>query len=76
MPKVDEWFSSHQLSLNSDKTYYQIYAHQKMNFELSITLSGALIDCTKSIKFLVVFTDEDMKWRTHMTHIKTSNYFV
>ena len=71
MPKVDEWFSSNQLSLNTDKTYYQIYTHQKKNFELKITLSGASIDRTKSIKYLGVFIDEDMKWKTHISKLQT-----
>ena len=46
---------------------------QKINFELAATLSGAFIDRTKSIRYLGVFIDKDMKWRprTHISKIQT-----
>lgn len=71
LPKVADWFSSNQLSLNTGKTYYQIYTSKLLNFELSVQLNGASINRTKTVKYLGVFIDEDMRWKTHISKLQT-----
>ena len=72
MPKVAEWFASNQLSLNSDKTYYQIYTNKRTDFELAIQIDGAEIVRANTVKYLGVFIDEDLKWKTHIAKLQTT----
>ena len=71
MPKVAEWFASNQLSLNSDKTFYQIYANKRTDFELDIQIDGATIIRANTVKYLGVFIDEDLKWKTYIAKLQT-----
>ena len=71
MPEIAEWFDANQLSLNTDKTFYQIYTNKKEQVKISLQLAGADIKCFKTIKYLGVFIDDDMKWKTHISKLYT-----
>ena len=71
MPKIEDWFAANQLSLNTDKTYYQIYTNKKTRAAISLNLVGVNIKRVKSVKYLVVFIDEDLKWHTHLSKLYT-----
>ena len=71
MPKVAKWFTTNQLSLNTDKTFYQIYTSKKTAVEVSLQLDGAAIKRAQTVKYLGVFIDEDLKWKTHIAKLYT-----
>ena len=71
LPKMSEWFTSNQLSLNTDKTFYQIYTNKRTQLEVEIKPAGADITRVKVIKYLRMFIDEDMKWKTHIAKLHT-----
>ena len=71
MPKIEDWFAANQLSLNTDKTYYQIYTNKKIRAAISLNLVGVNIKRVKSVKYLGVFIDEDLKWHTHLRKLYT-----
>ena len=71
MPKIAEWFIANQLSLNTDKTYYQVYSNKKIPITLSLQLSRSDIKRVKTVKYLGMFIDDDMKWNTHINKLYT-----
>ena len=71
MPKIADWFASNQLSLNTDKTFYQIHSNKKTQITTSLNLAGASIKRVKSVKYLGVFIDDDLKWQTHIRKLHT-----
>ena len=71
MPKVTEWFTANQLSLNADKTYYQLYRKKRVVFEISIKLTDVKIDRATTVQNLGVFIDQDMNWRTRTSKLQT-----
>ena len=71
LPKMEDWFVANQLSLNTDKTYYQIYTNKKMEETISLNLYGANIKRAESVKYLGVFIDDDLKWHTHLSKLHT-----
>ena len=66
MPKVTDWFIANQLSVNTDKTYYQVYSNKKVPTNILFHLGGANIKRAYTVKYLGVFIDENMKWGTHI----------
>lgn len=71
MPKIVEWFNANQLSLNTDKTYYQIYTNKKIENKITLHIAGENILQAKTVKYLGVFIDEDLKWSTHISKLNT-----
>ena len=70
MPKITEWFKSNRLSLNINKTNYQIYSpHSISNIE--IILNGSKIARKKQIKYLGVVMEEDLKFNQHISNISS-----
>ena len=71
MPKIAVWFMANQLSLNTEKTYYQVYSNKKMPITLSVQLARAEIKRVATVKYLGMFIDDDMKWNTHINKLYT-----
>ena len=62
---------ANQLSLNTEKTYYQVYSNKKMPITLSVQLARAEIKRVTTVKYLGMFIDDDMKWNTHINKLYT-----
>ena len=71
LPKIVEWFNVNQLSLNTDKTYYQIYTNKKVEKAITLRIAGANVLQAKTVKYLGVFIDEDLRWNTHINKLYT-----
>lgn len=71
MPKIADWFRANQLSLNTNKTYCQIYSKKKSQTTITLSVSGASIKRASTVKYLGVFIDEDLKWCTHISKLYT-----
>ena len=69
LPKVCSWLQANKLSLNTQKTYCQVYSNFKKNISINVTLAGEKINEVETVKYLGVFIDKNMKWNSHITHI-------
>lgn len=70
-PKICDWLCANRLTLNTSKTFYQIYSVINNMPNLTLHLNGAQISRSDSIKYLGVTIDENLKWKNHIT--KTCN---
>ena len=72
--KVSDWFEANHLTVHPEKTKYILFKSKKKEV-LNITLSGHKIEKIgrhekeKSIKFLGLHLDEDLKWKEHQIKI-------
>lgn len=71
LPKISKWFQVNKLSLNADKTYFQLYNNSRINSDITVFLNGTKIKHAERVKYLGMFVDENMKWKSHIEHIST-----
>ena len=69
LPKVCKWLQANKLSLNAEKTQYQIYNNSKSKPNVCVKLNKIEISEAKTVKYLGVLIDNDLKWKSHITHI-------
>ena len=73
MAALSEWFKANRLSLNIDKTSYILFSASNVrrvpqpSFELFI--ESFKVKRVESCKFLGVYLDEKMTWKTHIEQI-------
>ena len=75
LQKINEWFISKKLSLNVKKTKYSFFHKPTKTDDISLVLpklniNNREIARTESIKFLGIFLDENLSWKTHIKYIK------
>ena len=66
--KVHNWFVSNKLILNVQKTHFMIFGNQNVNVN-ELYINHEVILRSNSIKFLGIYIDEDMKWKSHINHV-------
>ena len=71
LPKVCKWLRANKLSLNTSKTFYQIYNNSKLTVDINVVLNGVEIDCAETVRYLGVFIDNKLTWESHITHISS-----
>ena len=71
IPAITKWFLSNRLSLNSSKSYFQIYSNLRntANIDLKIAINGAEIKRKYSVEYLGVTVDENLKWDSHINNV-------
>ena len=62
---ITQWFRANRLSLNVQKTNYQIYARNESQ-DLDIKLNGINILRKSCVKYLGVLVDENLKWKSQI----------
>lgn len=67
---VQKWFNRNKLSLNLGKTKFMVFTNQKCPEDISLNINGSLIERVSEFKFLGVFIDEKLKWKSHITYVK------
>ena len=73
MEALSEWFKANRLSLNIDKTSYILFCASNArpipqhSFELFI--ESFKVKKVESCKFLGVYLDDKMTWKTHIKQI-------
>ena len=73
VPKIVDWLTSNRLTLNVKKSAYQLYSRQiGANDELNINVNGAKIERTSKVKYLGVYIDENLKWKSHIAHVRAT----
>ena len=69
---VTKWFHVNKLSLNVDKTNFMVYhtkKKKKNNVDINIKINNCNIAQVCKIKFLGVWMDEQLTWKSHITYI-------
>ena len=68
---VNTWLACNKLSLNIDKTNYVIFhpPQKKLPFHIQILINNKIVKQEKSIKYLGIFIDSHLSWKTHISHI-------
>jgi hypothetical protein len=68
--QITKWFQTNSLSLNISKTYFlQFHSKNWNNCETPITFDGKLVTKTNLIKFLGLYINDSMTWKTHIDAI-------
>ena len=74
LKKVNSWLSRNKLSLNFSKTNYMIINQQPLktcqcNFK--IALNGITINRAYTVKYLGLFIDDNLKWKSQINCLST-----
>ena len=68
-----KWFKDNRLTLNSRKSSFTIFttSYKRMNNEIpeTLTVNNTNILMSNNTKYLGVFLDEDLSWKTHINHV-------
>ena len=70
LPDIATWLNSNRLTLNINKSTYQLFALSNALPDIHIHLNGMPLSRSKSAKYLGVTIDEDLKWRSHIKHVE------
>ena len=69
LDKVANWFLSNKLTLNISKCKYMLISRKRQILQLSIMIrTDALEECS-SYKYLGIFIDKDLNWKSHIQYI-------
>ena len=65
---VNEWLSIKKLSLNVDKSNYVIFSssQRQIHYSIKIFINEVELKERKSIKYLGVIIDKNLKWKDHI----------
>ena len=70
LAELSQWLKVNKLSLNLKKTQYMIFSRRKSKDEtINIKIDDQSISETKSSKFLGVYIDNSLNWKTHISYI-------
>ncbi len=71
IPKLNSWLSANRLSLNVGKTHFLIFKpkNKTENIEINISIANSIIQRSKTKKYLGLFFDDDMSWKSHIKYI-------
>jgi hypothetical protein len=67
--KINEWFKSNSLSLNTDKTYFlQFHTKTNQKYDFQTSYENRQITKAQNIKFLGII-DSNLSWKQHIDDI-------
>ena len=68
-PHICKWLQANKLTLNTQKTVYQIYKYNNRALELTIKLNNIEIKRENTVKYLGVLIDPSLNWSAHIDHL-------
>ena len=70
---VYKWLCCNQLSLNVEKSNYVIFhaPQKKTTYQVNLSLHNCSLKQESSTKYLGVLIDENLNWKSHVSHIKS-----
>ena len=71
LPKIANWFQSNRLSLNTTKTFYQVFPKSAVEM-LNIVIGDSKIERKETVKYLGIAMEENLKWQEHINNISRS----
>lgn len=71
LKKLSLWFKTNKLSVNIKKTNYMIFRNskRKKTTQSQIQIDGTMVDKVDETKFLGIIIDDQLKWKSHISHI-------
>ena len=70
LESLSNWFKANKLSLNLKKTNYILFCKKYHAHNYKLSLDNTYIDEVKSVKFLGIYIDSCMNWKTHTKHVE------
>ena len=74
LSKVCKWFTANKLVVNMKKTNYIVFRRRKVGGdfnELNVKFDNVLLTRVNSTKFLGVYIDEYLTWKSHVSYISS-----
>ena len=69
--KLSIWLSSNKLSLNTNKTFYNLSHRARIKpVKISIAMNGSIINRVNSIKYISVLRYHKLNWIEHIAYVK------
>ena len=68
-PRILEWLHANRLSLSVTKTFYQVFSSLSSVDDLNIAANQTQLKRTKTVKYLGVLVDEDLKFKSHIDKV-------
>ena len=72
LPNICKWLQANKLSLNTDKTYCQLYNMTRKVVKPIVALNGKDISFVTKMKYLGVLIDEKLSWNEHIDYVSTT----
>ena len=74
LKNLSDWFKAYKLSLNTNKTKFQIFtiSKSKRNItfkDVKLYIDNVDIEEVKTFKFLGIMIDSKLRWDSHITYI-------
>jgi len=69
LPAISKWFQINKLSLNTNKTFFQYYSVSGQTVNIRVNINNTDIKHSETVKYLGMFIDTDLKWKSHIDHI-------
>ena len=66
---ISTWLKVNKLSLNIKKSHYMIFSWKKLSHPLDLRIDHQNVHVTKNSKFLGVYIDDKLNWKTHMSYV-------
>ena len=66
---ISTWLKVNKLSLNIKKTHYMIFSRKKLSHPLDLRIDNQNVHVTKTSKFLGVYIDDKLNWKTHISYM-------
>ena len=63
------WIHANKLSLNIDKTNYMLFSNSLNRLPNYVMMNGVHLSQVESTKFLGLYIDNDLSWKTHVNHL-------
>ena len=67
--QICNWLMANKLTLNTQKTVFQVYKRSDIAPKLNIKLNNVEIHEMETVKYLGVYIDSGLKWSAHISHI-------
>ncbi len=66
-----DWFKANKLTLNLDKTSFVLFQQkgENINEDISLTIDNISILHERTVKFLGLYLDDQLKFDTHVKHV-------
>ncbi len=69
LDKVADWLLSNKLTLNIKKSKHMLISRKRHIPTVSFKIKGINLEQCTSYKYLGIFIDKDLSWRTHIQYI-------